>query len=150
MCRVLVLSREPGTSIHVGSSDEACLLTILQLLPERRAVAILVSSTSAARPGHLDSRSVELAVDAVVKVGDSAEVTLVDLRDDKARIGINAPKDSSVHRLEVYEAIRRQSQRGSDPEDGSAGSRVPRPSGPEPPSLDVRLEEPPPAEGSGE
>ena len=147
---MLVLSREPGASIHVGSSDEACLVTVLKLLPERRAVAMLVNRASAARPGDLDSRSVELAVDAVLKISDSAEVTLVELREDKARIGINAPKENWVHRLEVYEAIRGQDRRGPDSEDGTAGSRVSRPSPPKPPSLNVRLQEPPPADGGGE
>lgn len=147
---MLVISREPGTSIHVGSSSETCVVTVLKLLPERRAIAMLVNRASSARPGDLESRSVELAVDAVLKISDSAEVMLVDLREHKARIGINAPKESSVHRLEVYEAFRPENRPGSDPEDGIAGSRVPRPSSPKPPSLDVRLNEPPTADGGSD
>ncbi|HEV7298322.1 MAG TPA: carbon storage regulator [Tepidisphaeraceae bacterium] len=129
---MLVLSREPGTSIHIGSLDEACLVTVLGLLTERRAVAVLVNRATAARPGDLESRSVELAIDAVLKIGESVEVTLVELREDKARIGINAPKDTALHRLEVYEALSNGKRRGPDPEDGPAGSRVPRPSSPSP------------------
>jgi hypothetical protein len=77
-------------------------------------------------------------------------VTLVDVREEKARIGVVASKESAVHRLEVWEAIKRGNNRaaGSDPEDGLSGSPVPRPGGPNPPSLDVRLNEPPP-EGGG-
>lgn len=41
-------------------------------------------------------------------IGDNIEVTIVDIRGDKVRLGINAPKDVSVHRKEVYDAIRRQ------------------------------------------
>lgn len=34
-------------------------------------------------------------------------VTVVDIRGDKVRLGIEAPKDVPIHRSEVYEAIRR-------------------------------------------
>ena len=48
--------------------------------------------------------------DETVMIGDSIEVTVVDIRGDKVRLGINAPRDVSVHRKEVYEAIRRENQ----------------------------------------
>jgi len=38
-------------------------------------------------------------------------VTLVDIRGDKARLGIDAPSDVTVHRLEVHEAIEREKAR---------------------------------------
>lgn len=38
-------------------------------------------------------------------------VTLVDIRGDKARVGIDAPSDVTVHRLEVHEAIEREKAR---------------------------------------
>jgi carbon storage regulator len=34
-------------------------------------------------------------------------VTVVDIRGDKVRLGIEAPKDVPIHRSEVYEAIKR-------------------------------------------
>ncbi len=40
-------------------------------------------------------------------------ITLVDLRGDKARIGIQAPTEVTVHRQEVYEAIQRENMRVS-------------------------------------
>ena len=43
-------------------------------------------------------------------IGDNIIITVVDIRDDKIRLGIEAPKDISVHRREVYEAIKRNEQ----------------------------------------
>ncbi len=41
-------------------------------------------------------------------IGDNIEITVVDIRGDRVRIGISAPHDVPVHRKEVYEAIRRE------------------------------------------
>src|SRR4051794_15108596 len=48
--------------------------------------------------------------DETVMIGDEVQVTVVDIRGDKVRLGIQAPKDVSVHRKEVYEAIRRENR----------------------------------------
>jgi len=52
-------------------------------------------------------------------IGDEIEITIVDIRGDKVRLGINAPKSVSLHRKEVYEAIRRENQAAAQvrPED---------------------------------
>ena len=39
---------------------------------------------------------------------DKVEVVIVDVRGDKVRLGINAPRSISVHRKEIYEAIQRE------------------------------------------
>ena len=41
-------------------------------------------------------------------IGDDVEIVIVDVRGDKVRLGITAPKAVSVHRKEVYEAIQRE------------------------------------------
>ena len=41
-------------------------------------------------------------------IGDDIEVTIVDIRGDKVRLGINAPRSVSVHRKEIYDAVRRE------------------------------------------
>ncbi len=46
--------------------------------------------------------------DESIMIGDEVEVTIVDIRGDKVRLGITAPKSISVHRKEVYEAIQRE------------------------------------------
>jgi carbon storage regulator len=41
-------------------------------------------------------------------VGQDVEVTVIDIRGNKVRLGITAPKSVPVHRREVYENIRRE------------------------------------------
>jgi carbon storage regulator len=41
-------------------------------------------------------------------INDHITVTVVEIRGDKVRLGIDAPKDVTVHRREVYEAIQNQ------------------------------------------
>ncbi len=51
--------------------------------------------------------------DESIIIGDNIVVTLVDIRGDKVRLGIQAPTEIPVHRREVYEAIQRENQRAS-------------------------------------
>ena len=46
--------------------------------------------------------------DESIMIGNDVEVTIVDVRGDKVRLGITAPRDIPVHRKEVYEAIKRE------------------------------------------
>ena len=45
---------------------------------------------------------------------DAVEISIVDVRGDKVRLGINAPRTMSVHRKEVYEAIQREKKEQED------------------------------------
>jgi len=49
--------------------------------------------------------------DESIFIGDNIKITVVDIRGDKVRLGIEAPTEIPVHRQEVYEAIQRESQR---------------------------------------
>ena len=51
--------------------------------------------------------------DESIIIGDTIVITVVDIRGDKVRLGINAPTDVPVHRQEVYEAIQRENARVS-------------------------------------
>ncbi|OGJ55837.1 carbon storage regulator [Candidatus Peribacteria bacterium RIFCSPHIGHO2_02_FULL_52_16] len=49
--------------------------------------------------------------DESIMIGDDIVVTIVDIRGDKVRLGVNAPQDIPVHRQEVYEAIQRENKK---------------------------------------
>lgn len=46
--------------------------------------------------------------DEKILIGDNIEVTVVDIRGDKVRLGITAPDEVTVHREEVYIAIQQE------------------------------------------
>ena len=48
-----------------------------------------------------------------VVIGNNITITVVDIRGDRIRLGIEAPKEVAVHRSEVHEAI--QKERGVGP-----------------------------------
>ena len=48
--------------------------------------------------------------DQTIMIGDKIEITVVDIRGDKVRLGITAPPQIPVHRKEVYEAIRQENK----------------------------------------
>lgn len=50
--------------------------------------------------------------DESIIIGDNIVITIVDIRGDKVRLGIEAPKEVPVHRQEVYDAIQRENNRG--------------------------------------
>ncbi len=54
--------------------------------------------------------------DESIIIGDDVEVTIVDVRGDKVRLGITAPKEIPVHRREVYEAIQREKKEKEEKE----------------------------------
>ena len=49
--------------------------------------------------------------DESIMIGDNVVITIVDIRGDKVRLGIEAPGEIPVHRQEVYEAIQRENCR---------------------------------------
>jgi carbon storage regulator len=72
-------------------------------------------------------------------IGNDIEITVVDIRGDKVRLGVSAPKSISVHRKEVYDSIRRENREAaqSKPNDPSAlgkTTKAPEPPAPKPPT----------------
>ena len=45
-----------------------------------------------------------------VVINDNITIVVVEIRGDKVRLGIEAPKDVAVHRKEIYDAIQRTSR----------------------------------------
>ncbi len=52
--------------------------------------------------------------DESIMIGDDVVITVVDIRGDKVRLGIDAPQEIPVHRQEVYEAIKRENRKASN------------------------------------
>ena len=48
--------------------------------------------------------------DESIMIGDDVEITIVDVRGGKVRLGITAPKAVSVHRKEIWVAIKKEKQ----------------------------------------
>ncbi|MEL7264446.1 MAG: carbon storage regulator CsrA [Planctomycetota bacterium] len=59
--------------------------------------------------------------DESIMIGDDVVVTIVDIRGDKVRLGIEAPQSIPVHRQEVYEAIQRENRKSTQV--GTSGTK---------------------------
>lgn len=49
-------------------------------------------------------------LDEEIVIGDNIVLKVIEIRGDKVRIGIEAPRDTPVHRREVYDAIKAQAK----------------------------------------
>ena len=56
-----------------------------------------------------------------IVINNDITIVVVEIRGDKVRLGVEAPKEVPVHRREVYEAIKR-SESESEPADGSTSA----------------------------
>ncbi len=63
--------------------------------------------------------------DETIMIGDDIEITIVDVRGDTVRLGIQAPRSVSVHRKEIYNAIQAENiaaaQQESIPDESAVG-----------------------------
>jgi carbon storage regulator len=57
-------------------------------------------------------------VGETVMIGNDVTVTVLGVKGNQVRIGVNAPKDVAVHREEIYERIKRE----EDPEGRAPGT----------------------------
>ena len=58
--------------------------------------------------------------DESIMIGDDVEIVIVDVRGDKVRLGITAPKKIPVHRREIYDAIQREKAQKAEGETPAA------------------------------
>lgn len=67
-------------------------------------------------------------VGETLMIGDEISVTVLGVKGNQVRIGVNAPRDVSVHREEIYERIRHESSEGGapppTPPEDSSGSKI--------------------------
>jgi carbon storage regulator len=56
----------------------------------------------------------------VLRVGDEVSITVLGIKGNQVRIGIDAPKDVSVHREEIYQRIKNE---GHAQEEGASGDQ---------------------------
>ncbi len=73
-----------------------------------------------------------------IVIREDVVVTVVEVRGDKVRLGIEAPKEVKVHRREVYDAIRQAEQEAKQQAEQQAEQQESNPPSEPPPS------EPPP------
>ena len=54
-------------------------------------------------------------VGETLMIGDEVTVTVLGVKGNQVRIGVNAPRDVAVHREEIYERIKREQSEGATP-----------------------------------
>jgi len=67
-------------------------------------------------------------VGETLMIGDEVTVTVLGVKGNQVRIGVNAPKEVAVHREEIYERIKRE-QANERSQSSSAGGDFVEPSG---------------------
>ena len=63
--------------------------------------------------------------DEKIMVGNDIEICVVEIRGDKVRLGVEAPKEVPVHRREVYDAIKRNAAQGGAQAEAGSNSGAP-------------------------
>ena len=58
-------------------------------------------------------------VGETVMIGDDVTITVLGVKGNQVRVGINAPKHVAVHREEIYERIKREQHNNNDSDDVS-------------------------------
>jgi carbon storage regulator len=53
-------------------------------------------------------------INETLNIGDDVQVTVLGIKGNQVRIGINAPRDVPVHREEIYQRIKREERMGTD------------------------------------
>ncbi len=61
-------------------------------------------------------------VGETVMIGNDVTVTVLGVKGNQVRIGVNAPRDVAVHREEIYERIKREEQEGVSSRPAKSGN----------------------------
>ena len=57
-------------------------------------------------------------INETLNIGDDVQVTVLGIKGNQVRIGINAPRDVPVHREEIYQRIKREERMNAQSEEG--------------------------------
>jgi carbon storage regulator len=109
---MLVISRKQGDSVVI---DDKILVTIMKIqrdkvslelkCPEQYSIQLEESGKQINHAENLPPRVVVRKKLESFVINSDFTVTVVEIRDDKVRLGIVVPKECSVHRKEVFDAI---------------------------------------------
>lgn len=61
-------------------------------------------------------------VGETVMIGEEVTVTVLGVKGNQVRIGVNAPRDVAVHREEIFERIKREEQGDGSPQPAKSGN----------------------------
>lgn len=91
---MLILSRKSGESITIWQSH---ILTVVEVLDGLVRLELLVDSRT--------KTTFSLSTNESKEIGPNVTLTLIETRDSKGRLGFVCPKDTPLHRKEVYDLI---------------------------------------------
>lgn len=97
---MLVLSRQIDETVMIGDS---ILVTVVAIEPEMTTLYVRFRDEN-----QRVEQKLALEVDDRLEITNDIHVYVVDIRDDKVRLGVVAPKVFVVQRKEVYEATKRE------------------------------------------
>lgn len=60
-----------------------------------------------------------------IRIGDDVKITIVEVKGNHVKLGIDAPPSVKVHREEIYERIQQENRRAQALRDGATGSGSP-------------------------
>lgn len=146
---MLVLSRSLGQSVIGRQNGRTWTVTVIGLNGEEHTAHLLIHRASPGIVGGLTVKRIELKANEKYSLETLAVITLVDVKPDRIRLGIETDDADFVSRLEVFESLQRGEDDNRDDRDdpppnsdGPGGAPVPRPPSSSPPSLSTSKQEP--------
>ena len=59
-----------------------------------------------------------------IRIGDDVKITIVEVKGNHVKLGIDAPPSVKVHREEIYERIQQENRRAQALQGGNGGSQA--------------------------